>query len=170
MNQIGFNPSSVDSKKMTKIFSALYYFMKTRLASICLALASQWLYAAHPREVLASVLVLEAVGDGHDGMTAVGNVILNRHFSSGESIWRIIHKPKQFQGFLAVKHPVERAIQICTIIDWVDALNIAQQVLDGILPDNTGGATHFHNIRVMPEWVRNMKFTTRVYSHYFYRS
>jgi spore germination cell wall hydrolase CwlJ-like protein len=49
---------------------------------------------------------------------------------------------------------------------WRDAIYIVH--LSGLIPDITGGATHYHSTKVFPEWAYTGQVTTNIHKHVFY--
>ena len=102
---------------------------------------------------LAMALYYEARGEGPDGMRAVGEVIVNRvaHPDFPSTVCEVVKEDRgkksydcQFSFYCDGKpedpHD-ERA--------WRDAIYIVH--LSGLIPDITGGATHYHSTKVFPE-------------------
>jgi N-acetylmuramoyl-L-alanine amidase len=126
------------------------------------------------REVLATCMVLEAGGEGQDGMQAVLNVILNRAdgnltrmmpetvkygaFSCMSSIWRVEEPDYSPLIRRAMNQPAvyEEALKLVAIME------------QGLLTDNTGGATHYHADYVTPYWAASLRYITTIGSHLFY--
>ena len=51
-----------------------------------------------------------------------------------------------------------------------ECLEIARGVMNGSIPDNTGGASHYFNFNVvLPEWSKEMEKTARIGNHDFYK-
>ncbi len=128
----------------------------------------------YDRKIVASCMVLEAACDGAEGMQAVLNVILTRAdgylhqlvgqtikpgaFSCMSSVWKK-SKPNYSPLILrAQKHgeTYEKALQLITIME------------QGLLWDNTYGATHYHAIYIRPYWVKEMNYITTIGGHHFY--
>lgn len=126
------------------------------------------------REIVATCMVLEAGGEGPDGMRAVLNVILNRAkgdlsrmvavtvkrgaFSCMSSVWQ--NDEPDYSPLLdrAMNQPdaYEKASQLIAVMEL------------GLLTDNTGGATHYHANSVQPYWVGAMRYLTTIGNHIFY--
>ncbi|HEY6437042.1 MAG TPA: cell wall hydrolase [Ignavibacteriaceae bacterium] len=50
------------------------------------------------------------------------------------------------------------------------AVIVAITTLSGVVEDNTGGATHFHNPRKSnPDWARKLKHTVKIGNHTFHK-
>lgn len=126
------------------------------------------------REIVATCLVLEAGGEGAEGMQAVLNVVLNRAkgdlsgivpavvrrgaFSCMSSIWH--SDEPDFSPLIARAMSQTKAYtQACLLIFTME---------QGLLTDNTGGATHYHAAYINPYWVADMRYLTTIGSHHFY--
>jgi spore germination cell wall hydrolase CwlJ-like protein len=140
----------------TKKPKGLSTFKKvTNKARNCLSLAMYW----------------EALGEGDQGMLAVGSVVLNRveNQQFPNSICGVVHEggetpPCQFSWWCDGKsdHPRNRR-------QWQAALNIADKLLSNQLHDPTGGALFFHSTRVRPSFHRTRQRTAHIGNHIFYR-
>jgi spore germination cell wall hydrolase CwlJ-like protein len=126
------------------------------------------------RQIVTACMVLEAGGEGPEGMQAVLNVILNRAkgdlnrivpatvkrgaFSCMSSIWLI--------DALDYSPLIDRAMnQAGAYAEASQLLDILEQ---GLLLDNTGGATHYHATSVNPYWISGMRYLTTIGGHHFY--
>lgn len=119
--------------------------------------------------LIASVLILEAGGDGPDGMYAVGSVIRNRAIKNGTMLTEEVLRPLQFSCLN--QRTVPHAIQIARERPrYWEALKIASELdLTRIRFDTTFGATHFERFDLHPYWATNMKKTTAIGHHIFYK-
>ena len=52
---------------------------------------------------------------------------------------------------------------------WALSQIIAKDVLDGTVPDNTGGATHYHAHYVNPYWAKSLTKTVSLKTHKYYK-
>ena len=130
--------------------------------------------SSYERQIIASVLVLEAANQGQEGMLAVLHVINNR---AGGNPDRAIYQVARRKAFSCLnkitsqKHPdygpaIGRAMRDPT---WEWALATVNSYCAGHLPpDNTGGATHYC-IHPPKSWLEQMAFTTRIGKHSFFR-
>lgn len=140
-------------------------------------------YSDSDVELLARTLYGEARDQGEEGMTAVGNVVLNRLNKKswyGDSIEEIIKMPYQFSVFNPETKPDEfeqddnyKATISVTIDDpeYIAAREIALGLLEGKIQDNTGGATHYYNPdEANPSWIDSpkMKSLKKIGDHSFY--
>jgi len=126
------------------------------------------------RELLARILAAEAGNQGPVGMTATGNVIMNRANSPGygEGVRGVIMKPGQFSPMNSVTGYAggEQGQNIDAISPSETAYMVADSLLSGTAGDITGGATHFYNPKISnPSWARGVDFT-RIGDHLFGRA
>ncbi len=129
---------------------------------------------SYERQIIASVLVLEAACQGEAGMQAVLHVINNRAKGNPEFALSQVARKKAFSCLNAITsqpHPdygpaIARARKDRT---WEYALGLVDAYCEGKLGvDNTGGATHYC-IHPPKSWREQMVFTTRIGAHVFYR-
>jgi len=122
-------------------------------AQHCVALAMYW----------------EARGEGHQGMLAVGSVVLNRVEDERfpNSVCGVVYQggeipPCQFSWWCDGKsdRPTNGAL-------WGASLSLANELLTARPPDPTHGALFFHNTSTQPPWRRER--TTSIGNHIFYR-
>lgn len=122
-------------------------------------------------DYMARTMYGEARGEGEKGMQAVGNVIMNRVKAGGwygASIKDVCLKPKQFSCWNE-NDPNRKIILNATDAQLKQARTIAGQVIAGVLPDITGGATHYYaNTISAPKWAASMKKTATIGNHIFY--
>jgi N-acetylmuramoyl-L-alanine amidase len=88
------------------------------------------------------------------GQAAVAHVVLNR-VASGR--W-----PDDVYCDGKPDEPTE-------ILAWAKSVLVANQVLTGVVPDVTNGATHYHARYVNPYWSASLSKTVTYGSHLFYR-
>lgn len=113
----------------------------------------------------------EARGCSVEAIRGVLHVIDNRARHPGwwgAGAVDVILKPKQFSSFNAdnpeaVKFPGGDDRVFLQILDHVE------QVLMGKDSDLTGGATHFHDSTVTPEWAGTMTRTAHIGTFRFYK-
>ena len=128
----------------------------------------------YERQIIASVLVLEAANQGEAGMLAVLHVINNR---AGGDPQRAVGKVAQRKAFSCLNDitsqanpdygpAIARAMKDRT---WETALRMVDALCVGRLgADITGGATHYC-IDPPRSWREQMAYTTRIGSHVFFR-
>ena len=124
---------------------------------------------------VALAIYFEARGEPDAGQIAVAHVVRNR-----------IEDPRYpdnacdvvKQGYYWNGNPIRNMCQFSFYCDgkpedphdeqaWRDALYIVH--LSGLIPDITGGATHYHSTKVFPEWAYTGQVTTNIHKHVFYR-
>jgi len=109
---------------------------------------------------LSAAIHYESSIEPEKGKAAVAHVIVNRtkHKKYPSTVCDVLREPGQFQWFSPSKiHYVKETSQI------------AHDVLVGKLKDPTNGATHFHNLKVKPNWSRVLDFKVQIGSHKFYK-
>jgi spore germination cell wall hydrolase CwlJ-like protein len=129
-------------------------------------------------DVLARTLWAEARGEGVLGMEAVACVVLNRvkiaqvfgGYWWGNDIIQVCHKPYQFSCWLKSGPQYSRLLKLDeSDKHFATALRIARRAVEGLLPDETGGATHYHADYVSPTWADPSKKTATIGRHIFYK-
>lgn len=126
-------------------------------------------------DTLARTIWGEARGEGYSGMVAVANVVMNRVNRGGWyglTVSEVCKKPKQFSCW-NVSDPNYNKIQNVTTADnqFLQAVNIATQAINGSLMDITGGATEYHARSIKPNWnYAKLEQTAEIGNHIFYRS
>ena len=127
-----------------------------------------------PLMCVALAIYFEARGEPDAGQIAVAHVIRNR-----------IEDPRYpdnacdvvKQGYYWNGNPIRNMCQFSFYCDgkpedphdqkaWRDAIYIVH--LSGLIPDITGGATHYHSTKVFPEWAYTGQVTTNIHKHVFY--
>ena len=124
-------------------------------------------------DVVARTIWGEARNQGQAGMQAVGSVIQNRVKKSswwGSTPEEVCKKKYQFSCWLD-SDPNKAKLLAVTENDaqFKQCMNIAKQVVAGTLPDNTGGATHYHTKAINPSWAAKMTKTATIGDHIFYK-
>jgi len=123
---------------------------------------------------VALAIYFEARGEPDAGQIAVAHVIRNR-----------IEDPRYpdnacdvvKQGYYWNGNPIRNMCQFSFYCDGKpedphdqkasrDAIYIVH--LSGLIPDITGGATHYHSTKVFPEWAYTGQVTTNIHKHVFY--
>ncbi|OWK42211.1 cell wall hydrolase [Fimbriiglobus ruber] len=124
-------------------------------------------------DVLARTICGEARGEGNQGMQAVANVVLNRVAKPGwwgATVKGVCLKPYQFSCW-NLGDP-NRAVILNLDTDYAiynDALGIASGVIDGSLPDITGGATsYFAKGTPEPKWAAGKNPCAVIGNHIFF--
>jgi hypothetical protein len=106
------------------------------------------------RILLARTLQAEAGNQGFDGMVAAGSVINNRMRQSGKPLSDIILADGQFSAWNGVTgYAGGEQGQDMNFQPGPEALEAADAILSGQIPDPTGGATHYYNSSISdPDW------------------
>ncbi|UVL42511.1 cell wall hydrolase [Pseudomonas sp. B21-040] len=131
------------------------------------------------RNILARTLWGEARGESLAGQIAVAWTIRNRVFDGKTSSWwgegyaGVCQKPYQFScwnkndpnfAYLSGAKPIP-------LREFTQARIAADQVIDGKVPDPTGGATHYYAIamKTPPAWAAKAKQTLKLNGHVFFK-
>jgi len=126
------------------------------------------------RRVVATCIVLEAGGEGLEGMQAVLSVMLNR--ASGD-LNRLVPEITRYGAFSCMS-PIWRADApdydpLFSRAEnqpapFADAMMLIALMEEGFLRDNTGGATHYHATSILPYWADSLRYLTTIGNHCFY--
>jgi spore germination cell wall hydrolase CwlJ-like protein len=128
----------------------------------------------YDRQIIATCMVLEAGGEGSEGMQAVLNVIQNR---SNGCLYRMVPKiikPGAFSCMSDIwkKTSPDYSPLIGRAMDQTKAYDQAMQLIalmeEGFLADNTCGATHYHAETIRPYWADSLRYLTTIGRHIFY--
>ncbi len=106
-------------------------------------------------ECLADAVYHEARGESYNGKLAVAYVILNRSYLQGKSICKIILAPHQFPW---ARH--HKSFQ------HYDA-QASMAALEAVTQPYKFEATHFHNLKVNPQW--KLTKVEKIGNHIFYK-
>lgn len=123
-------------------------------------------------DVVARTIWGEARGEGITGMQAVANVIRNRVRARswyGATFEDVCKKPLQFSCWNTSDPNYTKILQV-TRADpqFNSAWELATATVNDELPDNTGGATHYHARSIYPSWASSLTETARIGNHIFY--
>lgn len=143
-----------------------------------MSLSKEWLASLPPVKggaqwrCLAEALYFEARGESVAGQVAVAEVILNRVDSRAfpNTVCGVIKQGtgRRYQcQFTYTCDGHDEVIREKRAFAQVS--KVAKLMLDGAARDLTGGATHYHTIRVRPKWSRTFPRTTTIGVHHFYR-
>jgi len=123
---------------------------------------------------VALAIYFEARGEPDAGQIAVAHVIRNRSEDPRypDNACDVVK-----QGYYWNGNPIRNMCQFSFYCDgkpedphdqkaWRDALYIVH--LSGLIPDITGGATHYHSTKVFPEWAYTGQVTANIHKHVFY--
>lgn len=127
----------------------------------------------NPEELLSLCIAGEARGEDVKGMMAVGCVVRNRLEGSGfGKTWQeVILRPAQFSCFnqsdpnraFLLKFDFES--RSGRFFRW-----IARGIISGMIPDLTGGATHYHSKRIpKPRGWDGLEPVAEIGNHIFYK-
>jgi len=115
----------------------------------------------------------EARNQGREGMQAVLNVMANRTADRRypSSLAGVATQKWQFSAYNT--SDANRAkLEAVTDddIEFAQAVELAAQAVQGILPDITGGATHYHSRFIpAPYWATGAQQTAEIGDHIFYK-
>ena len=97
-------------------------------------------------ETVVACIVLEAGGEGRQGMEAVNEVIHNRAAAQNKSLFDVVIAPKQFSCF---NHGIDHAISLARRhAKWGEALRIVSSPKT----NHTMGAVYYHTRSIRPSW------------------
>jgi spore germination cell wall hydrolase CwlJ-like protein len=129
-------------------------------------------------DTLARTLWGEARGEPVRGIEAVAAVVINRvRIASrrgghwwGNSVTAVCRKPYQFSCWNKddPNYPKLMAVQPGAPV-FDTCLRVARRAVAGLLPDPTGGASHYHSREVHPAWARGRVPCAEIGSHLFYQ-
>ena len=126
-----------------------------------------------PLSCIIAAIYFEARGEPPAGQAAVAHVIMNRV--------ALARFPND--ACAVVKQNRRPGTRQCQFSFWCDgksdrpgapraymqAVLVALAVVDGDIPDPTGGATHYHANYVKPYWRVQFELTSQIGRHLFYR-
>ncbi|MEN5032530.1 cell wall hydrolase [Pseudomonas sp. Ps21-P2] len=131
------------------------------------------------RDVLARTVYGEARGEGLAGMVAVAWTIRNRVNDGQEKSWwgegyaGVCQKPYQFSCWNRgdPNYPFLSGARQIPFSELAQCQIAADQVIDGKVPDPTGGATHYYatTLSKAPEWAARAKRTLKLGDHVFFK-
>ena len=126
--------------------------------------------ASFDERLVAAVLMAEARGEGHVGMTAVGEVIANRARKRQKHPGAVVQESYQFSPLNGTKAQ-ELVSRYEKMPLYREALRIANTVIrtPAKLPGLTAGADHFDDLREpTPLWARGRRPVAVVGGHRFW--
>ena len=133
---------------------------------------------AKAQDILARTIWGEARGETLTGKEAVANVILNRQKLAqrrgkmwwGNNIIEICQKPLQFSCWNESDPNYKKIIAVDeSDPQFAICQRIARRALNGVLPDHTFGADHYHEASIHPTWAESRVPTTTIGHHVFYQ-
>lgn len=126
-------------------------------------------------ELLALCLMGESRGEPNIGKLAVAHVILNRAAKPGWwgiDVRSVILKPYQFSCFNKMDPNFGQMPHWLESPDdyqgMPECIAIAELAINGFTTDPTGGATHYHEQSITPDWVGELRFICQIGRHRFY--
>lgn len=129
-------------------------------------------------DTLARTIWGEARGEGNEGMAAVACVVMNRvrvakdrgNYWWGNDVVFVCQKPYQFSCWNRSDVNYQKIVSV-TEEDraYARAVCIAEEAIDGVAPDLTNGATHYHAKSVSPYWSKGLTPVFDLGNHLFYR-
>jgi len=128
----------------------------------------------YERQIVASVLVLEAASDGAEGMQAVLSVIYNR---ADQDIYHLVRAAVRRGSFYSMHSiwgqskpdygPILRRAQRDRY--YPDAVKLVMKLEGGALNDITNGATYYYlSSGNPPYWIGQMHYRATIGSHHFF--
>ena len=129
-------------------------------------------------DVMARTLWGEARSEGVRGIEAVASVILTRvdiaekmgGYWWGNDVIQVCQKPYQFSCWNTSDPQYPRVVSVDDQDKYfVTCKRIARRALEGLVPDRTERATHYHADYVAPGWGDPNKKTVVIGRHIFYR-
>jgi N-acetylmuramoyl-L-alanine amidase len=131
------------------------------------------------RAILALTLWGEARGEGLAGMVAVAWTIRNRVNDGKDKSWwgegyaGVCQRPYQFSCWNVndPNYPYLAGAKQIPTAEFAKCQLAVQQVTEGIVPDPTGGATHYYSTSMTkpPKWVSGATQTLRLGHHIFFK-
>ena len=120
---------------------------------------------------LSQAVFQEASNQSMQGKIAVANVINNRTKSDDypDTICAVIKQHGQFSFWSHIKKIKEN--DPATKKQMEDSVKASMLVINKEVPDNTFNATAFVNLKIATSkaWLRNMKLTTKIQDHTFFK-
>lgn len=162
---------SLNSMNNLRIVSLL-----SALLMMGLPASTQAQLSSYERQIVASTLVLEAAGEGKEGMQAVLNVIFNRAKHQPHRIVGVVAKYGAFSSLNSVTKsrnpdysPILRRAQRDRA--YPTAYRLVKTLEREGLRDITEGSDYFYSVNgKRPKWAADMQFVKKIGAHRFYRS
>ncbi len=147
--------------------------MLSATAPINLELLARARTASQSHQCLSEAVYYEARSESRTGQKAVSEVIINRVKSK--------HYPNSVCGVVYQGAERSTGCQFSFACDgssaivpkgkaWERSQDVATLTVVGGVASLTGGATHYHNLNVMPVWSDTLKLTKTIGTHKFYRT
>lgn len=148
--------------------------MKHLILSAALILAlTHSLFAnnEYRKQIVAACIVLEAGGEGKIGMQAVANVLVNRANRRNTDLYTEARRKWQFSCMNGRSD--SEVLRLANAKRFENSFSYALTLLEvadtGHLQDVSGGATHYHNTKVLPGWAWKLKRVKQIGNHIFYK-
>lgn len=130
-------------------------------------------FQAREHKCMSQAVFYESRSEGKDGQKAVAEVIQNRVRSK--------HYPNSICGVVFQGSDRRTGCQFSFTCDgsmklapkgktWLRANHVATLAMTGGITPITGGATHYHNLDVLPMWSDSLVMTKQIETHKFYRT
>ena len=127
---------------------------------------------AAEHQCLAEAVYYEARSESRSGQFAVADVVKNRvkskHYPNTICgvVYEGAHRPFACQFSFACDGSTDESPKGFA---WQRSQEIAQLSLTGFVPDLTKNSTHYHTVKVKPDWAETLEFKTQIGFHKFYR-
>jgi len=125
-------------------------------------------------DIMARTMWGEARGDHPQGMAAVGSVIMNRvkeakAKGANASPGSVSLAPWQFSAWNKNDPNRSRMLGVDkSNKQFSEAVNLAEKIVDGEIPDITNGSTFYHTTAISPKWAKGERPIKKIGSHVFY--
>ena len=111
-------------------------------------------------------LILEAQGEGFEGMRAVGEVIRNRANKAHSTFEGVCLAPRQFSCWNDRGEALKRLKRVSQ-----GTFNLAKRAWDASATSlETQGSRHYHTKAVSPYWAKGKRPTVIIGQHVFYNN
>lgn len=135
----------------------------------------------HKTNTIAAVIILEAGGEGVNGMKAVAEVIYNRAVTvqglalkKGKAVeiidaqYAVVTAKKQF-SCLNDMTPSQAIAKTSQHSSWIFAERIVLDTKKSAVSNLTSGANHYCRFDYYPKWRDDKKMTVRIGAHVFFK-
>lgn len=126
-------------------------------------------------DILTGLIFGESRGELTEGKIAVGLTVKTRVDNPrwwGNSIRSVClaHKGSiaQFSCFLDINNAKIKRARELNLLSWYECNLIAKGILNNKYADTMGNPTHYHTIRIHPDWSSGMKRLATIGNHIFY--
>jgi len=130
-------------------------------------------YATEDIHTLARTIWGEARGENMQGRIGVAWVVLNRTARRAwpDRVAEVCTQPKQFSCWNPGDPNLPKLLGVgLDSASYRGSMFAALGVLDGVFPDPTGGADHYHAEGIFPWWAEHMPITQTIGAHIFLTS